>query len=67
MKNVIKDLDIKGITITEDMAHEFEDLRESGICNMWGARQYLGWSKGEFLTFMNEENFGMIMTHFKIN
>jgi hypothetical protein len=61
------DLIINGVVITKQMAQEFEDLRKSGICNMWGARQYLGWKKQEFLAFMNDENYGKIMNHFEIN
>ena len=67
MKIISEDvLDFNGVQITKDMAEDYEDLRQSGACNMFGAKSYLGWSSKELSVFFQDDNYSKMMEHWNI-
>jgi hypothetical protein len=60
-------LKLEGVQITREQAQQFESLRKSGICNMLGGNQYLGFPKRVFIKFITGNNYDKIMNHYKIN
>ena len=39
--------------VTKGMFQEYEELRVSGVTNMYGARPYLGWDRAPFAAVLN--------------
>jgi len=67
MKVISEDvLEFDGVQITKEMAEDYEDLRQSGACNMFGANFYLGWSTNELSVFFKGDNYSDMMKHWNI-